>query len=66
MGIGYRTHLKNIWEVRQGNLNLVEAVETILTDNSYRESALKYKHIVDGYNGPKKGAQLIDSYLANR
>ncbi len=45
--------------------DLVEAVEKILSEKSYKENAKYYKNILAKYNGPSKGAQLIDSYLEN-
>jgi len=42
--------------------HLVEAVERLLTRKSYRENARRYRKILEGYNGPKKGAELIHAY----
>lgn len=58
LGIGI--HLS---ELKFKPIHLVEAVEKILSKKSYKENALKYKNIVKQYNGPSKGAKLIDSYL---
>ncbi|MFQ5650394.1 MAG: glycosyltransferase [bacterium] len=44
-------------------VHLAEAVEKILSEESYLKNALQYKNILEGYNGPNQGAQLIDSYL---
>jgi MGT family glycosyltransferase len=45
--------------------HLSEAVEKILSDKSFNNNAQQYKKILEGYNGPNKGALLIDSYLQN-
>ena len=43
--------------------HLLKAVEKILSEKSYSKNALQYKKILERYNGPKMGAELIDSYL---
>lgn len=43
--------------------HLVEAIETILTEKSYKENVQKYKNILKDFNGPRKGAELIDKHL---
>jgi UDP:flavonoid glycosyltransferase YjiC (YdhE family) len=58
LGIGI--HLS---ELKFKPAHLVEAVENILTQKSYKENANKYKNILEKYNGPQMGAELIDSYL---
>jgi len=60
LGIGI--HLS---ELKFKPAHLVEAVEKILSEESYKKNALQYKNILERYNGPSKGAQLIDSYLEN-
>lgn len=42
--------------------HLVEAVERLMTRKHYRENAQRYRKILAGYNGPKKGAELIHAY----
>lgn len=44
--------------------HLAEAVSKILTEKSYKENARRFKKILANYNGPRKGAELINSYLA--
>ncbi len=61
LGIGI--HLS---ELKFKPSHLVAAVEKILSEKSYKENAQRYKNILDGYNGPSKGAQLIDAYLKNK
>ena len=58
LGIG--VHLS---ELKFKPEHLIEAVEKILSEKSYKENAHYYKNIMAKYNGPSKGAQLIDSYL---
>ncbi len=60
LGIGI--HLS---ELKFKPSHLVAAVEKILSEKSYKENAQRYKNILDGYDGPSKGAQLIDAYLKN-
>ncbi len=60
LGIGI--HLS---ELKFKPSHLVEAVEKILSEKSYKENAQRYKNILERYNGPGKGAQLIDAYLKN-
>lgn len=60
LGIGI--HLS---ELKFKPVHLVTAVKKILSEKSYKENALIYKKILAKYNGPSKGAQLIDSYLKN-
>ena len=60
--LGMGIHLS---EINFKPAHLVEAVEGILSEQSYKENALKYKNILERYNGPSKGAQLIYSYLEN-
>jgi UDP:flavonoid glycosyltransferase YjiC (YdhE family) len=45
---------------------LVDAVRKILTDKSYKQNALRFKNIQANYTGPRKGAELINSYLGGR
>ncbi|MEW6088325.1 MAG: hypothetical protein AB1498_08475 [bacterium] len=40
-----------------------KAVENILADKTYKDNARKYKKILEKYNGPKMGAELIGKYL---
>ena len=58
LGIGI--HLS---ELKFKPTHLVTAVEKILSDKSYEENAKYYKNILARYNGPSKGAQLINSFL---
>ena len=60
LGIGI--HLS---ELKFKPTHLVEAVEKILSEKSYKENAQRYKIILGGYNGPGTGAHLIDAYLKN-
>jgi MGT family glycosyltransferase len=60
LGIGI--HLS---ELKFQHTHLLTAVEKILTNKSYTENAIYYKNILESYNGPSKGAQIIDSYLEN-
>jgi UDP:flavonoid glycosyltransferase YjiC (YdhE family) len=43
--------------------DLVDAVEEILNNEKYRISARYYMDILSEYNGPKRGAELIDLFL---
>ena len=43
--------------------HLSNAVEKIINDTQIRQNALKYKEIMASYNGPMKGAALIDALL---
>jgi MGT family glycosyltransferase len=43
--------------------DLVAAVEKILSEKSYKEHGLRYKNMLEKYNGPSTGAQLIEAYL---
>jgi UDP:flavonoid glycosyltransferase YjiC (YdhE family) len=45
---------------------LVKAVEKVLSDKRYKENSHKYRKILERYNAPKKGAELIDFYLNQR
>ena len=58
LGIGI--HLS---ELKFKPSDLSKAVEKIISDKSYKENSLQYKNILKEYNGPGKGAQLIDAYL---
>jgi len=58
LGIGI--HLS---ELKFKPSHLVEAVEKVLTDKTYKENAHKYKKILEKYDAPRKGAELINSYL---
>ncbi|MHC4474769.1 MAG: glycosyltransferase [Planctomycetota bacterium] len=44
--------------------HLTEAVKQILAKDTYRQNIQRLKHVLANYNGPQKGAQLINSYLA--
>ncbi len=43
--------------------HLVQAVEQIFNEPTYRETAQKFEQILDNYDGPQKGAQIIDQFL---
>lgn len=43
--------------------HLANAVEVILSDDSYHKNAAHYQNILAGYNGPQKGAELIDAFV---
>ena len=43
--------------------HLREAVEIVLSKKTYRENASKYKMILRKYDGPQRGADIIDNYL---
>lgn len=43
--------------------HLIKAVEKIFTNKDYKENAQRYKKILENYNGPYKGAELIDAYF---
>ena len=58
LGIGI--HLS---ELKFKPSNLVEAVEKVLTHKSYKKNVYKYVKIIEKYDAPRKGAELIDSYL---
>ena len=58
LGIGI--HLS---EIKLKPSHLIDAVKAILTQKSYQEEALRYKQILTEYNGPQKGAQLINSFI---
>ena len=58
LGIGI--HLS---ELKFKPSDLVEAVEKVLTYKSYKENSNKYEKIIEKYDAPQKGAELIDSYL---
>lgn len=61
LGIGI--HLS---ELKFKPSHLKEAVQVILTEKSYKDNALRYKQILTKYRGPRKGAQLIDSFLKTK
>jgi UDP:flavonoid glycosyltransferase YjiC (YdhE family) len=61
LGIGI--HLS---ELKFKPSHLVEAVEKILSQKSYKENALSYKQILEKYNGPQNGAELIESFLKRK
>ena len=61
LGIGI--HLS---ELKFKPKHLVEAVDKIMTEKSFREHANRYKKILAKYNGPATGAQLIDAYLKDQ
>jgi UDP:flavonoid glycosyltransferase YjiC (YdhE family) len=44
--------------------HLAEAITRILTEESYKEKVQRLKRIVARYRGSRKGAELINSYLA--
>lgn len=50
-------------ELRFRPSHLVNAVEMILAEKSYRENALQYKRILAEYDGPRTAAQLIESFM---
>jgi UDP:flavonoid glycosyltransferase YjiC (YdhE family) len=58
LGIGI--HLS---ELKFQPAHLVRAVEEVLTRESYKENALRYKKILSGYNGPRAGAKVLSTYL---
>jgi len=43
--------------------HLVAAVEALLSEESYKENALRYKQILAKYDGPRTAAQLIESFI---
>ena len=43
--------------------HLVNTVEKILAGKSYQEKVQRFKRILANYKGPRKGAELINSYL---
>jgi MGT family glycosyltransferase len=43
--------------------NLKKAIHNVLNNNQYRKNALKYAEILKSYNAPKKGAELIKSFV---
>ena len=61
MGIGIE-----LSELKFKPSHLVNAVETILTEKSYKENALKYELILAEYDGPRMAAQLIESFLKTK
>jgi len=60
LGIGI--HLS---ELKFQPAHLVRAVQKILSNKSYKENSQHYKKILENYNGPSTGAQLIETYLEN-
>ena len=42
---------------------LIDAVEKILTNQSYFDRAGEFQAIIDRYDAPRKGAELIDRFL---
>ncbi len=44
-------------------LDMVEAVEKLLRDYQYKQNAMKYKAVLETYDGPTKGAEIINDYL---
>ena len=58
LGIGI--HLS---ELKFKRAYLATAVEKIESEKSFKENALHYKNILAGYDGPRKGAELISSFL---
>ncbi len=43
--------------------HLVQAVETLLSDPTYREKSRQFAQILANYNSPQQGAQIIDGFL---
>jgi MGT family glycosyltransferase len=43
--------------------NIKPSIEKILTNGHYKENATRMKKIIARYNGPRKGAQLIDEFI---
>ena len=50
-------------ELKFKPVHLSEAVERVLAQKTYKENANIYKLILKKYDGPRKGADIIDSYL---
>ena len=44
--------------------NLLEALNKISADNSYKENALKLKKVMGGYNGPETAAKIIKNFIS--
>jgi UDP:flavonoid glycosyltransferase YjiC (YdhE family) len=61
--LGLGIHLS---ELKFKPQQLLQAVETILSQPSYQENARRYEGIVNAYDGPATGAQLIDAFLQKR
>jgi len=61
--LGMGIHLS---ELKFKPSNLVRAVDEIINNKSYTEKARTYEQILAQYDGPTKGAQLIDSFLNNK
>jgi MGT family glycosyltransferase len=53
-------------EIRFKPAHLLAAIEKITTERCYRETARRYQRILQGYNGPQQGAQLIHDYLSGK
>lgn len=58
--LGMGIHLS---ELKFKPTDLIEAVEKVINDKRYKENCLKYKKILENYNAPQKGAEIIDFYL---
>lgn len=61
LGIGI--HLS---ELRFKAEHLIEAVQRIISQNNYKEKARHYQDVLAQYNGPRRGAELIDNFLTER
>ena len=57
------TKLGDKSELKFKPAHLREAVQRVLSQKTYRENANKYKMILEKYDGPRMGADIIDSYL---
>ena len=54
-----------ISEKRCNSATLINALQKLVRDPSYRENAGKLKESVDRYNGPVLASQYIDEFLSN-
>ena len=54
-----------ISEKQCNSATLLNALQKLVRDPSYRENARKLKASVEQYNGPVLAAQYIDEFLAN-
>ena len=50
-------------ELRFKTEHLSNAVEKIVEDTQIRQNALVYKRFIASYNGPVKGAELINAFF---
>jgi UDP:flavonoid glycosyltransferase YjiC (YdhE family) len=46
-------------------VHLTQAVERMLTDASFKDTARRYRDILTSYDGPKAAARLICKYIGD-